>query len=135
MATADQMAKKMLQTQVDSIEAQLEELNKVLKKYEPLFALRDRLIASRRALLSERAPTAGGGKGLTQEEIVTALRDMGTATVDSLAKKLSATPGAVRAHLARGNGERFNSERDNGVVTWTLREPEDDDTDDEGDDD
>lgn len=132
MATATQIANKIKQRQVDALNAELEGINATLRKYEPLFELRRQLEGARRALLNERAPTAGGGKGLTQDEIVNGLGD-DKLTVHELAKKLSATEGSVRAHLNRGVGERFSQEQDNGVVRWFVRDPESQNEDDEDD--
>lgn len=131
MATAEQIANKIKQRQVDAIDAELADINKTLRKYEPLFEVRRQLEAARRALLSERAPTAGGGRGLTQEEVVNALTELGEATVAQVAEKLSASEGSVRGHFNRGADERFSSRRDNGVVLWSVRDPESDDDEDE----
>lgn len=125
MATAQQIANKIKQRQVDAINEELEGINTTLRKYEPLFELRRQLEGARRALLSERAPTAGGGKGLTQEEVVAALGE-DKLTVHQVATKLSASPGAVRAHFNRGEGERFSKEQENGEVLWFVRDPEND---------
>lgn len=134
MATAQQIANKIKQQQVDSIDAQLATINKTLRKYEPLFELKKQLEGARRALLSERAPTAGGGRGLTQEEVVNAL-GTGSMTVAQVAAKLSASEGAVRAHFNRGAGERFESSKgSNGTVYWRVRDPENDDEEEEEDD-
>lgn len=127
MATAEQIAKRIKQEQVDSIDAQLATINKTLRKYEPLFELKKQLEGARRALLSERAPTAGGGRGLTQEEVVNALTELGEASVAQVAEKLQASEPAVRGHFNRGDGERFTSRRDNGVVLWSVRDPENED--------
>lgn len=132
MATAQQIADKIKRQQVESLDEQLATINKTLRKYEPLFELKKQLESARRALLSERAPTAGGGRGLTQEEIVAALGDE-KMTVHEVATKLSASEGAVRAHFNRGNGERFSQEQDNGVVRWFVRDPESQDEDDDED--
>lgn len=132
MATAKQIAKRMTNAHVALIDEQLAELNEVLRKYEPLFEQKKRLEASRRALLSERAPTAGGGRGLTQEEIVNALGEE-KLTVHQVATKLSASPGAVRAHFNRGEGERFGKDTENGEVLWFVRDPENDEDEDEDD--
>lgn len=131
MATAAQVAKRIRQRQMDLIDEQLEEINTILRKYDPLFEERKRLESARRALLSERAPTAGGGRGLTQEEVVAALTKLQPATVHQVATELQASPGAVRAHFNRGDGERFSNVSDNGEVLWSVRNPEDDE---EGDD-
>jgi hypothetical protein len=132
MATAQQVANKIKQRQVDAIDSELADINKTLRKYEPLFELKKQLESARRALLSERAPTAGGGRGLTQEEIVNALGD-DKMTVHEVATKLSASEGSVRAHFNRGVGERFSQESDNGKVLWFVRDPEtqDDEEDDD----
>lgn len=131
MATAAQIAKKIRQRQVDLIDEQLAEIGKIIRKYEPLFEEKKRLEAARRALLSERAPTAGGGRGLTQEEIVDALGEA-EMTVHQVATKLSASAGAVRAHFNRGDGERYKKRTENGEVLWSVRNPE---TEEQGDDD
>jgi hypothetical protein len=135
MATAQQVANKIKQRQVDAINEELANINATLRKYEPLFELRRQLEAARRALLNERATTAGGGKGLTQDEIVNALGD-DKLTVHEVATKLNASEGAVRAQFNRGKGERFEQEQDNGKVLWFVRDPEtqeDDDEDEEDD--
>jgi hypothetical protein len=124
MATATQIANKIKQRQIDAINEELEGINKTLRKYEPLFELKKQLEGARRALLSERAPTAGGGRGLTMEEIVNALGELGEATVDQVATKLNASPGAVRAHFNRGAGERYNRTDKGGVILWSVRDPE-----------
>lgn len=135
MATADQIARKMQQAHLDLIEEQLATLDKALRKYEPLLEQKRRLEGARRALLSERSPTAGGGRGLTQEEIVKTMEGFnGGATVHEIASKLSATEGQVRAHLNRGLNERFAQSRDDGKVLWFVRNPEADDEDEEDDD-
>src|SRR3954464_13548913 len=123
MATAQQVANKIKQRQVDAINQELEDISKTLRKYEPLFELRRQLEAARRALLKERAPTAGGGRGLTQDEIVNALGEE-KLTVHEVATKLNASEGSVRAHFNRGPGERFGQESDNGKVLWFVRDPE-----------
>lgn len=133
--TPKQIAEQMKAIQLRQIDKHLRIIERQLEELEPLIDMRDRLRAQRRALLNERGTTGSGGKGLTQEEVVTKLRELESATVDELAKALSATPGAVRGHLNRGNGERFQVEDEGGIKKWSLREPEEEDNDDEEDDD
>lgn len=132
MATAKQIADKAIQQALDNIDQELGSINDKLAKYDALIQARDRLAAARRALLATRSPTAGGGgKGLSQEEVVSALRSMGSATVHELAEKLSANENSVRSHLNRGKDERFKLELEDGVKKWSLREPEEDEEEDE----
>lgn len=135
MATAQQIADRSLKKVLAGIEEELEAVNKRLRNYDPLIQQRDRLTAARRALLAERAVTQGGGKGISQAEVINALKDLGDATVSELATKLSATEAVVRGHLNRGKDERFKVELDGGVKKWSLREPEEDDDEDEDDED
>jgi len=123
MATAAQIAKKMEERVLEAIEVELQALDKALRKYEPLLDQKRKLEGARRAILSTRSPTAGGGRGLTQEEVVSAMTQLGPSTVHAIAEKLSATPGAVRAHLNRGVDERFSKD---GSNLWSVREPEED---------
>lgn len=134
MATATQIANGIQKRLLDQIEQELEGINKRLRNYDPLIAQRDKLMAARRALLAERAVTQGGGKGVSQAEVVTVLKD-GPETVAAIAKKLSTTEAVVRGHLNRGKDERFKVELDGGVKMWSLREPEEDDDDEEEDED
>lgn len=128
MATAQQIANKMEERVLEAIAVELQTLDKALRKYEPLLEQKRKLEGARRAILSTRSPTAGGGRGLTQEEVVGAMTKLGPSTVHDIATKLSATPGAVRAHLNRGVDERFSKDESN---LWSVRDPE---TEDEGDD-
>lgn len=132
MATADQLANAVTQRLVSSIDEELKEIEKRLRKVDPLIAQRTKLQAARRALLNERSSTAGGGgRGLSQAEVVNAMRGEEGITVHALAEKLSVGEAPVRAHLNRGKDERFESERADGQVLWSLREPEEDEDDDE----
>lgn len=134
MATAEQIAKKMQNEMVESIEKQITTIDKHLRKYDALIEQRKRLHNARRAFLSDRSPTQGGGRGLTQEEVVNALRgtDAGTGyTVSDLAKKLGNDPNTIRAALNRGKDERFRVEDVNGQKIWFLREPEEDEEEDD----
>jgi CHASE3 domain sensor protein len=116
---------------VRGIDQRIQRINKKLAPFDELIEKRNKLQAARRALLSERAPTAGGGRGTTQEEVVDALRKLGSATVHQLAQQLGATEGAVRGHLNRGKDERFTRKEN---MEWVLREPEKDEPEDDDED-
>lgn len=135
MATADQLAAASTRKIVESIEEELEAIEKKLRKYDPLIQQRTKLQAARRALLNERSATGGGGgRGLSQAEVVDYMREHsdeeGVAgfTVYDIAKGLGVTEAVVRGHLNRGKDERFEKAADN---KWDLREPEDDPEDDD----
>jgi hypothetical protein len=117
---------------VESINKRLRAIDKKLEPFQGLIEQKRRLEGSRRVLLAERAATAnGGGKGLSQEEVVQWMtQNRGTVhTVYQIAQGLSTTESVVRGHLNRGKDERF--EKDNNQ--WELRDPENDDDDEDGD--
>jgi hypothetical protein len=134
MPSAEQIANRMQRELVEQIEGQLAEIDKHLRKYDALIAQRTKLQSARRALLSERATTNGGGRGLTQEEVVNYMTSHGSYapfTVSQLASGLSVTEAVVRGHLNRGKDERFEMILEEGVKKWDLREPENDEEEDD----
>lgn len=134
MATAEQLASAVTKRLVDSIDEELKEIEKKLRKVDPLIAQRTKLQAARRALLNERSTTAGGGRGLSQAEVVDWMKknsDDAPFTVHDIAEGLSVGEGPVRAHLNRYKDERFESVREGGQVLWSVREPEEDEDDDD----
>lgn len=129
--TLEEFTNELKQHELDSIDKKLRMIEKKLAPFNDLIELRNRLTGARRALLSERATTNGGGRGLTQEEVVKAMLDEGRMTVHAISEKLSATTAVVRGHLNRGKDERFEKHGDN---TWSLRDPESEDEGDEDED-
>jgi DNA-binding CsgD family transcriptional regulator len=119
----EELAEHLKQGQLDAIDQRLKIVGSRLNDLQPLIELRDRLQSARRALLNERAVASGGGRGLSQAEVVSALASLGRASVYELAQKLGANEAAVRGHLNRGKGERFDKLADNH---WMVREPEND---------
>lgn len=117
---------------VDAIDKRLKAIDKKLLPFQGLIDQKNKLQASRRALLAERSTTSnGGGKGLSQEEVVNWMtQHEGPHTVFEIAQGLSVTESVVRGHLNRGKDERF--EKDGNK--WDLRDPENDDDEDEDDD-
>jgi hypothetical protein len=117
----------LIQTLVAQMDKRIRIINKKLEPFEALIEQRKKIEASRRALLSERAPTNGGGRGLTQEEVVNWMRnEEGLHTVYEIAQGLGANEAAVRSHLSRGKDERFTQTFDGNQKKWELREPEND---------
>jgi hypothetical protein len=130
MATAESIAKRVIDEQVALLDAEIEKLDAQLKKYEPLMEARDRLKAARRSMLAQRSTTANGGGRVgstSQAEIIDFLRKNPDSTAFSIAQGVGGKPDAIRAQLNRGVGERFTNHRDNGEVKWALREPKNDD--------
>jgi len=124
----EDLAEALKKRHLDEIDKQLVLVNRRLDKLQPLIELRDRLQASRRAMLNERAVASGGGRGLSQSEVVNALRDSDGMSVFELSQKLSVSDAVVRGHLNRGKDERFTKLADN---KWVLREPENDEEEDD----
>jgi hypothetical protein len=63
MATAQQVANKIKQRQVDAINEELANINATLRKYEPLFELRRQLEAARRAPAERAGDDSRRGQG------------------------------------------------------------------------
>jgi hypothetical protein len=118
-----ELADALKKQQLDGLDKQLRLLNSRLDELQPLIELRDRLTSARRAILNERAVASGGGRGISQSEIVNAMRDKGALSVYEVAQAVGATESVVRGHLNRGKNERFTKQDDN---KWVLREPEND---------
>lgn len=119
--SVEELADHLKQGQLDAIDQRLKIVGTRLNDLQPLIELRDRLQSARRALLNERAVASGGGRGLSQAEVVSALASLGEASVYALSQKLGSNEAAVRGHLNRGKGERFEKTTEN---TWRVREPE-----------
>lgn len=112
----------LIQGALDNIDKRIARIAKMLHPFEDLIEQRNKLQAARRALLNDRATTSGGGRGITQAEVVNAIGD-DVLTVHEIAQKLGTTEAVVRGHLNRGK-ERFEVNVDNGIKKWQLRDPE-----------
>lgn len=120
----EELAAYLKNLQLDQIDKQLRVIESKLSPMNALIEHRNRLQAARRALLNDRAVASGGGRGISQSEVINAMRDKDPQTVYEIAQALGATESVVRGHLNRGKGERFTKLTDN---KWELREPENDD--------
>lgn len=112
------------QVVLDAIDRELKKIEKVLRKAEPWIKRRDQLNSARRALLSERSTTSGGGSSrtkLTMEEVIRALRACGgKGTVAEIAEHIPGVDAtAIRSHLNRHAGTRYTKLKDN---KWRLTE-------------
>ncbi len=126
--TLDDTAQEYLDGVLTGIDKRLKLIDKKLEPFNKLIQTKQKLEGARRAILAERSVTQGGGKGLTQAEVVNAMQGEGPMSVYEIAQKLSANEATVRGHLNRGKDERFQKGVDN---KWELRDPE---SEDEGDD-
>jgi hypothetical protein len=125
----DELAEYLKKRELDGIDRQLTIIDERLRELQPLIELRDRLTGARRSMLNERAVASNGGRGLSQSEVINAMREIAApASVYDIAQKLGANEATVRSHLNRGKDERFTKDGDN---KWTLREPENDEEDDD----
>jgi hypothetical protein len=128
--TLDDFAQDYLDGVLDGIDKRLKLIDKRLKPFDKLIQTKQKLEGARRAILAERSTTAGGGRGLTQAEVVKFMTDKGPLSVFEIAQGLSTNEAVVRGHLNRGKDERFSKNGDN---KWELRDPESDDEGDEED--
>lgn len=113
---------------LDVIEEQINELEEKLAKAQPMINELNTLKATRRALLSERGNTSGGGNPntqLTMEEVIAWMRENGSGTPQEIAEALSVDGTIVRSHLSRGKGTRYQRDEEEG--TWSLIGEEDED--------
>lgn len=118
---------------LNETDKQLKLIESRLSDLQPLIELRDRLQASRRAMLNDRSVASGGGRGTSQAEVVNAMRDIDVTgiSVFDLAQRVGASEAVIRGHLNRGKDERFTKHSDG---KWTLREPENDEEEDDDED-
>lgn len=126
----DELAAHLKERALNETDKQLQLIEKRLANLQPLIELRDRLQASRRAMLNDRSPTSGGGRGTSQAEVVNAIRAFNgqPLTVYEISQAVGASEAVIRGHLNRGKDERFTKDSDG---KWTLREPENDEEEDD----
>lgn len=109
---------------LEILDAQIEELEEKLAKAQPLINELNKLKQTRRVLLSEKGTTGGGGHPnaqLTQEMVITFLRETESATPQQIAEHFGVPGATVRSHLNRHKDTTYS--RINGE--WELIEGED----------
>jgi hypothetical protein len=102
------------------LDAQIEELEEKLVKYQPYFDELNALKRTRATLLDEKRVTSGGGRAnaqLTLEQMIQDLRDNGPSTAVESANRLGVDVTIVRSHLNRYKDRRYAS---NGDGRWRL---------------
>jgi hypothetical protein len=115
-------------TVLESLDTEIEQLERKLAKVQPLFDELNRLRKARAVMLDERSTTSprGGGsktnlgrgsQGAQMETIIAYLRENGEASTSELADYVGTTVGSIRAHLNRYRDERY---RQNGGGLWSL---------------
>lgn len=111
------------------INAAIEDLDRRLEVFDRVKQHRDRLLASRRALMGVgNKLTGSGGTRITADEVARWLETNGPATTQDIAAALSTTDAVIRGHMSRGKDERFSKNGDN---KWALVDHEADDEDDD----
>jgi transposase len=123
-----ELAAALKKRALDETDKQLKLIESRLADLQPLIELRDRLQASRRAMLNDRSVASGGGRGTSQAEVVAAMRDKDAMSVFDIAQAVGASEAVIRGHLNRGKDERFNKD---SMGRWSLREPENDEEEDD----
>lgn len=116
---------------LDTIDEEIEKLEKRLKKVQPYIEELNRLKQTRRVLLSEKAMTGGGGSAgraqLTQEEVITIMREVDNkgVTPAHISDRLGVNGTIVRSHLNRHKDTTY-VRNDEGLWTY-IGEGEDED--------
>lgn len=117
-------AEELVASQLEEIDAKIDELNAKLEVFDRIKVQRDKLTMARRALMGVGSRTTGNaGSRITQDEVAKALDEFEDgATVTMLMESVpGANDGQIRGHLNRGNNERFLKRGDGH---WFLRDPE-----------
>lgn len=129
----DELATHLKERALNETDKQLKLIESRLANLQPLIELRDRLQASRRAMLNDRSVASGGGRGTSQAEVVNAMRAPNNGegmSVFDIAQAVGASEAVIRGHLNRGKDERFRKLADG---KWELHEPENEPEDDDED--
>lgn len=123
----ERVAREIRQTQLDSIEEALADLDTKLARYEPLLEAKKQLNAAKRALLGGSRATGEGGDRIRQEDIKHYLSEHPGSTTREVADGIGEGEriNAVSNHLIRGRGETFlkhdgkwwNRDPKNGINT------------------
>lgn len=118
------------QNVLDALDSEIEELEKRLKKVQPLIDELASLRRTRSTLLDERRSTGGGTRsGLTMETVIEDLRTHGNSTPMEISERVGVSDTTVRSHLNRFRDERYRQV--NGK--WALIGEDADDDDEEDD--
>jgi hypothetical protein len=112
-------AEAAVQSSVETIDEQIEELQKFLTPYEKIKGEIDKLKAARRALLGGSRLTGEGSTKLRMEDVTQFLRENPGSTPGVIAEHFKVPQTTVSSHLYRGKGERYISK--DGA--WYLRDP------------
>ena len=105
---------------LDALDAEINELEEKLAKYQPYFDELNALKRTRATLLDEKRVTSGGGRAnaqLTLEQMIQDLRDNGPSTAVESANRLGVDVTIVRSHLNRYKDRRYAA---NGDGRWRL---------------
>lgn len=112
-------AEGIVQSQLEMIDDNITELEKMLTPYEKIKAEIDKLRSARRALLGGNRLTGGGGSRIRQEDVVEYLAQNPGSAPSDIAEALGTTQPVISSHLQRGKDERFLTKN----KKWWLRDP------------
>jgi hypothetical protein len=118
------------QTRVlESLDVEIERLEKKLAKAQPYINELNRLRQVRRVLLAEKGTTGGGGHPgtlITQEAVIHFMRENGPSKPGAIAEGLGVQSTAIRSHLSRHKDTTYERDED-GNWSYIGREDEDED--------
>lgn len=104
---------------LDILDEQIDELEKKLKKVQPLLDELNQLKRTRATLLSERTTTGAVSSTtrITMEQVIQALRELeGSGTPVQIAEAIGVSDSTVRSHLNRHKNVRYRKNGDE----WAL---------------
>lgn len=125
MPTMDSQVDEFVEKLLEDIDEQITRIDnsKAMKAAAKLIDQKNKLMATRRALLGGNKMTGGSSPRITQSDVVKWFEDNSDydgATPKDLAENLHTTEAVIRGHLSRGKDERFLKKNDR----WYLRDPE-----------
>lgn len=102
---------------LEALDAEIEELEKKLAKYQPFIDELNQLRQTRKVLLNERSVTQGRRGSLDMETVIHFLTENGQSSVREIAEGIGFPDTTVRAHLHRHKGTRYEQNGEGWLLT------------------